>query len=169
MYLHPLTLTDLVLKIRLTLEKVILLANGLRSKGMEVFEEVHCVAENDSNRRIDIISIDKSKREAEIIDPTIRFETSNSQPEEVNVEKKNIYEPTIPYFLTKYDVNKIIVTGLFFGARGTIAKDFVKWRGKYKLEKDIQTQIVTTIIKYSVAILRNHLYGAPQYLNNLPP
>ena len=110
-------------------------------------------------RRIDIICINRNKSIAEIIDPTIRFESSRTQPEDVNAEKKNIYEPTIPYFCEKYSVNNISVTGLFFGARGTISKFFVKWRSKYKLQKCIEDEIVITIIKYSVAILKNHLYG----------
>ncbi|KAJ4452123.1 hypothetical protein ANN_03640 [Periplaneta americana] len=89
----------------------------------------------------------------------LRFEISATQPSEVNEEKKKIYEPTIQYLSAKYDIEKITVTGLFFGARGTIPKAFVKWREKYKLTRDLQDAIVTTIIKFSVAIFRQHLYG----------
>ena len=55
-----------------------LLANVLRSQGLEVQEEVHSVADNDSNRRIDIIAINRKKRLSEIIDPIIRFEISGN-------------------------------------------------------------------------------------------
>ncbi|KAJ4430074.1 hypothetical protein ANN_22283 [Periplaneta americana] len=108
--------------------------------------------------RIDVIAINRNKQTAEIIDPTIRFEISATQPSEVNEEQKKIYEPTIQYLSAKYNIEKITVTGLFFGARGTIPKAFVKWREKYKLMRDLQDAIVTTIIKFSVAIFRQHLY-----------
>ncbi|KAJ4434416.1 hypothetical protein ANN_22977 [Periplaneta americana] len=136
-----------------------MIADALRSKNLDVHEEVHCIADGGSNRRIDIIAINRNKHTAEIIDPIIRLEISVTQPSEVNEEKKKIYEPTIQYLSAKYNTQKITVTGLFFGARGTIPKAFVKWREKYKLKRDLQDAIVTTIIKFSVAIFRQHLYG----------
>ncbi|KAJ4444040.1 hypothetical protein ANN_05829 [Periplaneta americana] len=136
-----------------------MIPDALRSKNLDVHEEVHCIADGGSNRRIDIIAINRNKQTAEIIDPTIRFEISATQPSEVNKEKKKIYEPTIQHLSAKYNIEKITVTGLFFGARGTIPKAFVKWREKYKLTRDLQDAIVTTIIKFSVAIFRQHLYG----------
>ena len=136
-----------------------MIAQALRSKGMEVYEEVTCLAEQDSIRRIDIITINRKKNVAEIVDPTIRFEISKTQPSDVDREKKAIYEPTIPYFLDKYNIENISVTGLFLGARGTVTKFFISWREKYKIEREVQEKVVITIIKYSVAILRNHLYG----------
>lgn len=66
-----------------------LLAAALRGKGLEVHEEVHCLADEGSSRRIDIIAINRSKMEAEIIDPTVRFEINSVQPLEVDAEKKN--------------------------------------------------------------------------------
>ena len=90
---------------------------------------------------------------AEIIDPTISFEVSSNQPEVVNIEKKIIYESTVPYFLTKYNLDTITVTGLFFGSRGTIFKFFVNWCKKYKIQRKVKDEI----IKNSVAVLRNHL------------
>ena len=92
-----------------------------------------------------------------LLTPTIRFEISKTQPSDVHREKKAIYEPTIPYVLDKYNIENISVTGLFLGARGTITKLFVSWREKYKIEREVQEKMVITIIKYSVAILRNHL------------
>ena len=62
---------------------------------------------------------------AEIIDPTIRFEISSNQPIEIDIEKKIIYEPIVPYFFSKYNLDTITVTGLFCGSRGTISKFFV--------------------------------------------
>ena len=60
-----------------------------------------------------------------IIDPTVRFECSSDQPLDVDREKKRIYEPTISYYLEKYNLSKITVTGLMIGARGTIP-NFIK-------------------------------------------
>ncbi|KAJ4440121.1 hypothetical protein ANN_08258 [Periplaneta americana] len=136
-----------------------MIADALRSKNLDDHEEVHCIADGGSNRRIDIIAIKRNKKTAEIIYPTIIFEISATQPSEVNEEKKKIYEHTIQYLSAKYNIKKITVTGLFFGARGTIPKAFVKWREKYKLTRDLQDAIVTSIIKFSVAIFRQYLYG----------
>ena len=80
-----------------------ILTNELRRKAFEVHEEVQCLAEDESTRRIDIIVFNRHKSEAEILDPTIRFERSSSQPREVDLEKKRIYEPTVPYFLEFYN------------------------------------------------------------------
>ena len=41
---------------------------------MEVYEEVHCLAEDGSIRRVDILAIDKQESKAVILDPTVRFE-----------------------------------------------------------------------------------------------
>ena len=54
------------------------------------------------------------------MDPTIRFEMESSQAEEVHQEKKDIYEPTVNYFKSKFSLNNIVVFGLLIGARGTI-------------------------------------------------
>ena len=84
---------------------------------------------------------------------------SSNQSGEVNIEKKIIYEPTVPYILTKHNLDTITVIGLFFGSWSTISKFFVNWRKKYKIQKKVQDEIITSIIKNSVAILRNHLYA----------
>ena len=132
-----------------------MIAQALRSKSVEVYKEVTCLAAQDSIRRIDIITINRKKNVADIVDPTIRFEISKTRPSNVDREKKAIYEPKIPYFLDKYNIENISVTGV----RGTVTKFFVSWREKYKIEREVQEKMVITIIKYSVAILRSHLYG----------
>ncbi|KAJ4433855.1 hypothetical protein ANN_16167 [Periplaneta americana] len=83
------------------------------------------------------------------------FEISATQPSEMNEEKKKIYEPTIQYLPAKYNIEKITVTGLFFGARHH-SESLCKVEGKIQ---DLQDAIVTTIIKFSVVIFRQHLYG----------
>ncbi|KAJ4438630.1 hypothetical protein ANN_14577, partial [Periplaneta americana] len=49
----------------------------------EVYEEVGCVSSDDSTRRADIIIIDQQKDKGVILDPTIRFEMHEQQPQEV--------------------------------------------------------------------------------------
>ncbi|KAJ4438029.1 hypothetical protein ANN_13968 [Periplaneta americana] len=95
------------------------LADALRKLKYTVYEEVHGTADNGSNRRIDIIAISESLSQGMIIDP-IRFETYKGQPEDVHEEKRAIYVPTILYYKDKYQLHDISVTGLMFGARGTI-------------------------------------------------
>ncbi|KAJ4446966.1 hypothetical protein ANN_13668 [Periplaneta americana] len=91
----------------------------LRNKGWEVHEEVHCISEDDSHRRADIIAINRQQQKAIIIDPTIRMERDLNQAHQVDQEKRAIYEPCIPYLSAKYNIPLFnwSVTGLFFGAR----------------------------------------------------
>ncbi|KAJ4428926.1 hypothetical protein ANN_25922 [Periplaneta americana] len=82
-----------------------LIAQALRNKSFEVHEEVHCVvSEGGGIRRADIVALDKTNSKGFILDPTVRFEMSQTQPSEVNKEKQQIYEPTIPYFREKYQM-----------------------------------------------------------------
>ncbi|KAJ4426549.1 hypothetical protein ANN_27363 [Periplaneta americana] len=82
-----------------------LIAQALRNKSFKVHEEVHCVAsEGGGIRRADIVALDKTNSKGFILDPTVRFEMSQTQPSEVNKEKQQIYEPTIPYFREKYQM-----------------------------------------------------------------
>ncbi|KAJ9583579.1 hypothetical protein L9F63_022075 [Diploptera punctata] len=53
-------------------------------------EEVHGLATNGSNRRIDIIAFRPSSKIGMILDPTIRFETHSGQPEEVDSKESHI-------------------------------------------------------------------------------
>ena len=124
----------------------------------EVHQEVHCIAEQGSSRRVDIIAIDREKDTAIIIDPTVRFETGENQPLEVNEEKKGIYEATVNYLKEKYHISgNIAVFGLLIGARGTIPKFLVQFCKKYKIPVTVLKDIATTAVKYSIQILRNYL------------
>lgn len=124
----------------------------------EVYEEVHCIATNGSTRRVDIIAIDRDNKTGYILDPTVRFETSLEQPENVNKEKQLIYEPTAEYFKTSYNLEIIAVIGLFIGSRGTITKQFFNFCTKFQLPKKICTDIALLALKSSIQILRYHLY-----------
>ncbi len=139
-----------------------MVAAGLRKTGLEVNEEVPCVAINGSTKRIDIIAINTSNKKAWIIDPTIRIEDGVDQSSLVNEEKKNHYEPTIPFFKQKYKIEDIEVIGLYVGARGTISRFFADFIKSFNLPKSLIQDIVISVIKNSVHILQNHLYNMKQ-------
>ena len=134
-----------------------LIASALRKKGWEVEEEISCIATNGSTRRVDILAYSKTTRIGYIIDPTIRYEKNADQSEEVDQEKKIIYEPTIPYFKTKYDLNSLEVIGLLIGARGVIPKFFSNFLKQFDLPKTLLEDIVVIVLKRSCQILSNHL------------
>ncbi|KAJ4441445.1 hypothetical protein ANN_11300 [Periplaneta americana] len=94
-----------------------IIATALKDADYNTFEEVHGLSVTGSTRRIDIITFKESTRSGYIIDPTVRFETDEEQPAEVDNEKKNIYNPTIPYYLKKYQLKELEVMGLLVGAR----------------------------------------------------
>ena len=135
-----------------------LIANALKNKGYTVFEEVHGISSAGSTRRIDIIAMKPPSREGYIIDPTIRFERDEHQPEEVDAEKKLIYEPTIDFYKDKYHLESITITGLMVGARGTIPKFVVDYCKTFGLHKEILIDISIAALKGSIAIFRNHTY-----------
>jgi len=94
-----------------------IIAQALRSLNFEVDEEGATL-----NRRVDIIAINRKKRKAYILDPTIRYEKSNDQPMEVHLEKKSIYDPVVEDMKSKYKLNfNIEVIGILVGARGSIS------------------------------------------------
>ncbi|PSN35394.1 hypothetical protein C0J52_17822 [Blattella germanica] len=88
----------------------------------------------------------------------IGFETSLTQPEEIDIEKQAIYNPTVDYYKKKYNLDSIFVKGLMVGARGIIPaflSDF--WRS-FGLPKHHLQEIAVAALRGSVALLRNHLY-----------
>ncbi|KAJ4429520.1 hypothetical protein ANN_21689 [Periplaneta americana] len=121
--------------------------------------EVHGLSVTGSTRRIDIIAFKESTRSGFIIDSTVRFETDEGLPAEVDNEKKNIYDPTIPYYLQKYQMKELEVIGLLVGARGTATlfmKDVLKRLG---IPTSIIPIVTLAALKGSIALLKNHLYS----------
>ena len=135
------------------------IASTLKEKKFEVHEEVPCIAEGGSSRRIDIIAIDRNKNAAFILDPTVRYETSPDQPGEVHEEKCKIYEPTISYFQELYKVKHISVVGLLIGARGSIPKFVVNSLQKLGLGRELFLDIAILSVKGSLRIIYNNLYN----------
>jgi len=99
------------------------------------------------------------------VDPTVRFETNECQPVDVDKEKKEIYEPVCDELMKKYNIKfKIEVIGLLVGARGVIFKDFHTLSKPLNLPKKLIYDIALTAVKGSVRILHSHLYASS---NNL--
>ena len=65
------------------------LATALKNKGLQVQEEVHCVASNGSSRRVDILALSSrpNSRYGIIVDRTIGMEERHQQPKKVDAEK----------------------------------------------------------------------------------
>ena len=132
----------------------------LTSHGFEVYREVHCIDANGSNRRADIIAIDRNKNFGIILDPTIRFERDESQAMNVDIEKRDIYTPCLNFLGRHYQINNWVVQGLLFGARGSIPTftvDVFKKIGIFN--KEFIADLSLSIIKSSLNIVHNHLYG----------
>ena len=134
------------------------IAEELKKKGWKVVEEVHCVATGGSNRRLDILAYNEKTKSGTVIDPTIRFETSLNQPSEVDEEKRKIYEQCEVYLKEKYCLNRLSVTGLMIGARGTITKHFDNFMKEFGIPSKFKNEIVLIVLKGSCQIVFNHLY-----------
>ncbi|KAJ4433151.1 hypothetical protein ANN_15408 [Periplaneta americana] len=111
-----------------------IIATALKDADYNIFEEVHGLSVTGSTRRIDIIAFKESTKSGYIIDSTVRFKMNEKQPAEVDNEKKNIYNPTIPYYLQKYQLKELEVIGLLVRARGT-ATLFMKDMDHYSLSQ----------------------------------
>ncbi|KAJ4442032.1 hypothetical protein ANN_11896 [Periplaneta americana] len=83
----------------------------------------------------------------------------NSQPEDVNKEKINIYLPRVDYFKAKYQLEDIEVIGLLIGARGVIPKFFESFRKTFELPQTLTADIITSVLKRSCQILSHHIHS----------
>ncbi|KAJ4440187.1 hypothetical protein ANN_08325 [Periplaneta americana] len=136
-----------------------IIATALKDADYNTYEEVHGLSVIGSTRRIDIIAFKESTRSGYIIDPTVRFETDEEQPAEVDNEKKDIYNPTISYYLQKYQLKELEVIGLLVGARVTATlfmKDVFKRPG---IPTSIIPIVTLAALKGSIALPKNHLYS----------
>lgn len=136
-----------------------LIAASIRQNASyEVYEEVGCVSSDGSTRRADIIIIDRQKDKGVILDPTIRFEMHEQQPQEVCREKQVIYEPCCQHLGAQYHITHWTVFGLMFGARGTIPRETLNQLKQYKIPDKTIDAIGSHVLKSSLAIISNHLY-----------
>ncbi|KAJ4441588.1 hypothetical protein ANN_11444 [Periplaneta americana] len=82
-----------------------LIAECLKKSGkFDVYEELPCISPAGSTKRADIIAIDNNQKSGFIIDPNIRFEGAELQPQEIDLEKKRHYEPCFTYLEEKYHI-----------------------------------------------------------------
>ncbi|KAJ4436465.1 hypothetical protein ANN_16496 [Periplaneta americana] len=136
-----------------------LIAASIRQNASyEVYKEVGCVSSDGSTRRADIIIIDRQKDKGVILDPTIRFEMHEQQPQEVCREKQVIYEPCCQHLGAQYHITHWTVFGLMFGARGTIPRDTLSQLKQFKISDATIDAIGSHVLKSSLAIISNHLY-----------
>ena len=136
------------------------IASVLQRLGWEVHEEIHCISTEDSNRRADIIAINRTTLCGLVLDPTTRFERDTEQARDVDLEKKTIYEPCVPFLSEKYNIppEKWTVQGLLFGSRGSLPKFTYTILHNLGLTKYVLQEILVQILKDSVHILQYHLY-----------
>ncbi|KAJ4430108.1 hypothetical protein ANN_22318 [Periplaneta americana] len=120
---------------------------ALRNKGWIVEEEISCITQNGSTRRVYILAYNADTKQGIIVDPTVRFEVECHQSAEVHLEKKSIYEPTVNYFKLKYALIHVEVFGLLIGARGTIPAFFEEFRRQFTLPISLRDDIVISVLK----------------------
>ncbi|KAJ4433259.1 hypothetical protein ANN_15518 [Periplaneta americana] len=91
-----------------------LIAASIRQNASyEVYEEVGCVSSDGSTRRADFIIIDRQKDKGVILDPAIRFEMHEQQPQEVCCEKQVIYSISLVVSILEHNTTSHI--GKFLG------------------------------------------------------
>ena len=137
----------------------------LTEKGWSVYDEVHGVETSGRNRRSDIIAFDPDRNQTLIIDPTVRYESNDVNQEQTVIdEKRRIYEQCIPYYKEKYTQKygdrEWRVIGLWFGARGSVGDEVIKFFNEVKLKKDNLIEISNNVICDTIRIIHNHIYHA---------
>lgn len=136
-----------------------MIADAFRKLQWEVHEEISCISEEGSLRRVDIIAIEPHRKSAIIIDPTIRLETSLDQAAEVHLEKQKNYSPCIPDLSKKYLIANWEVIGLLIGARAAIPKFLRNFFQQYNLPISLLKSICISVLKDSIKIIHHHLYS----------
>jgi len=139
------------------------LTKMLQDKDFPCFEEVYAIDNDGRSRFSDIIALDPKSNKAYIIDPTIRYETSDTEQDaKICKEKKTIYEKCIPYYDAKYAPNfgkrDWNVRGLWFGSRGTVGESVVNFFNEMKLDKSRISELSEEILIRTIQIINNHIY-----------
>jgi hypothetical protein len=134
------------------------IAAAMTKKGFVVHEELGCTAVDGQKKRVDILAYNPATKQGWIIDPTVRFEIGLSQPADVDIDKKQHYDPCVPDLKTRYDLDAIEVIGLLVGARGTIPRFFVNFLKRFNLPKSLAHDITISVLKDSAQIVSNHIY-----------
>ena len=134
----------------------------LREKGYDCFDEVQCVDNGGSIRRIDILAFDPRTDEAYVIDPSVRFETNRDMDAEVQDDKVRIYRGCIQDLARRYrhyGERKFEVIGLWFGSRGAIGTGVLEFFERFRLDKKILPRIAEEILVASIGMINHHIYA----------
>lgn len=136
----------------------------LQGKSFECFQEVYAIDSDGRSRFSDIIAFDSKSCNAYIIDPTIRYETSdNEQDSKVQTEKKLIYEKCIPFYQEKYGETfgkrNWSVRGLWFGSRGSVGKSVLEFFRDFNLDATKLSEITEEILIRTIQIIKSHIYS----------
>ena len=136
----------------------------LKATEFTCFEEVHAIDTEGHSRFSDIVAFHPKLPNAYIIDPTIRYETSNSQQDdEIQKEKEEIYKKCIPFYEAKYastfGTRKWSVRGLWFGSRGTFGASVINLFDELKLDKTRLKSLSEEIVIKTIHIITNHIYN----------
>ena len=106
-----------------------------------------------------------------MIDPTVRFETSDDDlDEKIQKEKDEIYGTCFADLEKRYPgfgKREWKVIGLWFGARGTISKGVKKFFADFGLPMDMLPEIAESVLSDSIHILNRHIYTPPTPSTNL--
>ena len=140
------------------------IADLLRALGFICFEEVYAIDTDGNSRYSDIVAFHPKSPEAYIIDPTIRYETSDVRQDElVQIEKENIYKKCIPFYEEKYmesfGIRKWSVRGLWFGGRGTFGQSVTNFFSEFKLDFSHLKELSEEILIKTIHIIQNHIYN----------
>ena len=138
------------------------LAELLRAKGLQTFDEVPCQDGFGSVRRIDILAVDERRKMAYLIDPTVRFETNADVDRAVQEEKKSIYESCVPDLKQRFGHEDFSyeVIGVWFGARGAIGESALNLFNRFGLPMARISEIAVGVISDSVKIIHHHVYAS---------
>ncbi|CAI6351092.1 unnamed protein product [Macrosiphum euphorbiae] len=94
-----------------------------------------------------------------ILEPTLRWETNeDNQDKLVDEEKKPIYEPTVPFFKEKYQINNWEVHGLRFGVRGTASPLLRYFFKNTALDLREIKEMCLAVMRDTLNIIHEHLY-----------
>lgn len=137
---------------------------SLRAKRFTCFVEVYAIDTDGQSRFSDIIAFHPTTNDAYIIDPTIRYESSNEEQDKVvRQEKESIYSKCIPFYEEKYleafGTRNWSVRGLWFGGRGAIGPSVIEFFNECKLDMAELKKLSEEILMKTIHIINNHIYS----------
>ena len=135
----------------------------VREKEYVCFNEVYAVDTEGRSRFSDIIAFDTKSNNAYIIDPTVRYETSDpEQDKKIREEKREIYEKCVPFYAEKYmasfGIRNWSVIGLWFGSRGCFGESVLDFIKQFKIDPCKLKDISESVLIKTIQIINSHIY-----------